>query len=203
MKKLAVLALSLLAASLAQAGVVNVNLSYNLASLGNPDFSASSPVTIANGDTVTLNVTFANNKALTVYDSGSSESVFLWLTGNDNNSIFTINNIDLQFQGFSSTGGAGSHYTKPTESSGQAHIGATFFDFLTAGQSVTFSGYSLSFTVGNIQKSPYTYNGVWIITGGRNTVGDAQQLPEPATLALTGLALAGLGAVRSRRNAQR
>lgn len=148
-------------------------------------------VSIANGDHVELSVTFRNGLALTIGDG--AEFFGGWLSANDNNSSFTINNASIEFLGFSQSGGAASLYSIGTHSSGLAHLGPLLNDFLTAGQSVTFSGYRAIYDVQSIAQSPHDYSDVWVNRGGTNVnVGPAAVVPEPASLALFGIGLAGL-----------
>jgi len=189
----------MLASGVAQAAQVNANATVDLNS-GLFQFQALSggPVSIANGDSVSFAVDFLGNQTLTINNGG--ELLRAWLYGEDNNSMFTINNAVISLLGFSGTGGALSTYSLGTQSSGAVHLGPELSDFLTSGQSVTFSGFQATYDVQSIAVSPHSYLGAWLFVDGTTQIGVmAQQVPEPSSIALLGLSLAGLTAARRRR----
>ncbi|SFE27316.1 PEP-CTERM sorting domain-containing protein [Nitrosomonas sp. Nm166] len=179
--------LSLLFATQASSSAVIINTTYDLIREG---LNATEPfnngtATIANGDHVELNVSFANNASLTM---GDGNEVFRgWLSAGDNDSSFTINNATIEFTGFSGTGGASSLYHLGTQSHGLAHLGPQLIDFLTTDQSVTFTGYKVTYDVQSIAKSPHDYGELWFFASGRNL--SISPIPEPssAILLLVGL----------------
>lgn len=183
----AALAAALVSTSLAHAANVQVNMTWDLN--GSNFFLVDSPVSIANGDHVTYNVDFAGNQAL---NFGSGDSLRTWLSAQDNNSSFTLNNITLDLLGFVGTGGASSDYSMPTQSGGMAHLGPTWENLLSAGQTASFSGFEVMFDVQSIATSPHAYTTAWMIQSG-GEVGVVQNVPEPLSIALVGMGLAGIG----------
>lgn len=189
------LAALLASSAIAHAANIEVNVTWDLNGPGM--FSLGGPVSIANGDHVTYNVDFAGNQALNF--SGAGQSLYTWLASNDNSSSFTLNTISLDLVGFVGTGGASSSYSKPSESGGAAHLGPTWNNLLSAGQTASFSGFMVEFDVQSIAVSPHSYNSAWLMQSGGN-VGTAQDVPEPLPIALIGIGLAGIGFAR--RNKQ-
>ncbi|MFL0796250.1 MAG: PEP-CTERM sorting domain-containing protein [Cellvibrionaceae bacterium] len=195
MLRSAYLTLTLLATtamtSIANAGIVDIDTTYDLTSSSTSASLDNGPVSIANGDTVDFTVTFDNNQAFTMLDNSSSEYFTGWLLAGDNDSSFSIENISLEFLGFSGTGGASSTYFNASEDSGMAHLGPYFSDFLSAGQSITFTGFRVIYDVVSIDVSPHEYSSFWFLNSG-GEVGPAT-VPEPTSIVLLGLGLAGLG----------
>lgn len=170
-----------------QASAVIINTTYDL----NNGFGGITPldngqVTIASNDHVELNVTFTSGRMLTIGDG--AEWFSGWLASTDNNSSFTIDNASIEFTGFSGTGGASSLYNLGSVSSGVAHIGPYLSDFLSFGQSVSFTGYKVTYDVLSIAQDPHDYGSLWFIAEGDNR--SISPIPEPETYAML---LAGLG----------
>lgn len=186
----------LAAAGASQAAVVQINASWDL---GTKQTSLiGGPVSIANGDHVVYNVDFAGNQALNIADG--NESLNTWLMSGDNNSSFTINNVSLDLLGFVGAGGAASSYFSATQSGGMAHLGPVWNNFLTVGQSVSFSGFEVEYDVQSIAVSPHRYSNPWLFySGDQVTVGIANDVPEPMSIALIGIGLAGLGFSRPKQ----
>jgi hypothetical protein len=177
-------------AGVAQAAIVQVNATWDV-TRSSAYFGLDAPVSIATGDHVIYTVDFAGNQTLNFVDG--SERLSTWLAAGDNNSSFTINNISLDLFGFSGTGGAASSYFKTTESSGMAHLGPYWSNFLTPGQTVSFSGFEVEFDVQKIAVSPHRYQNAWLSYAGAS-VGTIQPVPEPGSVALVLLGLLGLAA---------
>ena len=182
----------------ANAALVSIDTTHDLLA-GQISALDNGPVSIANGDHVELSVSFRNGLALTIGDGG--EFFGGWLAAGDNNSSFTINNASIEFLGFSQSGGAASLYNVGTQAGGLAHLGPLLSDFLSAGQSITFSGYRVSYDVQNIDQSPHDYSSLWATRGGTNVSVGPATVPEPASLALLGLGLAGLAYSRRKGKA--
>jgi len=195
MKLRLVTLLSLAAVCVAQANPINIGVTLDL---GAPFTPFTTPVSIANGDHVVNTVDFLGNETLTL---NSASQMVSYLFANDNNSSFTINNIQLSFLGFSGTGGASSSYLFGTQSSGQAALSPSFSFFLTGGQSATFSGFQVSYDVQSIAVSPETYYASYLnVSNGVVGSGGGSSVPDSASsLFLLGLGLSGLTCFRGRR----
>ncbi len=189
-----------LAPLLSNAAVIDIDTTFNLSS--NSLISSivaldDGPVSIANGDQVDLTVTFTNNQALTM--SNGNESLYGWLYAADNNSSFSINNTVFEFLGFSSVGGAQSTYNVGPQNSGQAHLGPNLANFLNPGQSITFTGYRVTYDVVSIAQSPHDYGSLWFGARGDDvSFGPAAPAPVPAP-SMFFLGFLGLGILSLRR----
>jgi hypothetical protein len=155
--------------------------------------------TLAVGDTVDYTVTFANQKALRVYDDdGGAEWLWAWLFAGDNNSTFTITNASVTLLGLDGT--LGSPLFLASHTNGMAHIGPAYYqDYVATGSSIAFSGYRVQYGISAITVSPHSYAAdAFYVSADRVEVTDA--VPEPGTLLLVGSGLSAL-ALRRRRKA--
>ncbi|MFC4701346.1 hypothetical protein ACFO4O_14340 [Glaciecola siphonariae] len=196
LKLKALLASLVLLPMIANAAVINVSTEYDLAlGLSYTVPLDSGPVTLDAGDSVEFNVSFANNDRLKIEDG--NESLVGWFLGVDNESSFTIENVIFEFLAPTLINGASSIFNIGTANGGAAHIGPLLREFLTAGQSLEFSGFKVSYDVVSITRTPYTYSNMWFIATGDNvSVISATQVPAPSMLMLFLLALLGVRVIK-------
>lgn len=147
------------------------------------------PVSIAVGDSVDMTVRFAGG--LSLHMGYGNEWFRAWLSGTDQASSFTIENIRVQFLGFSEEGGALDLLAKGIETSGIGHMGPQFPFFLSPGQAIEFTGYRATFDVTSLDVDPNTYRNVLF----RQSGDDVFVIPEPTPALLHVSALVVLAAL--------
>ena len=196
----ALVALSTLSA---QAATVTLNVTTNIMGAISDDSelnkfeSLGAPVAISVGDTVDLTVNFLPGQRLTMSSSGGLSFFTGWLyhDGNPpNSSAFSIANIDYSLTGLMGT--LAQPFSPDLQSSGVAHLGAGYFgSYIDAGESVSFTGYHVSYDVTALQEGTSSYTDAWVLfTADRVSV-----VPEPGTYALMALGLVGISGLAGRR----
>jgi hypothetical protein len=153
---------------------------------------------LAVGDTLNLNFDFTGNQTLKMY--------------NPLNVIGMAIATDLDCVTFNATGTLS--FAQPsgpvksgmnTESMGCSHFGVQFErpNITTGPGMIEFSGLSFSMTVNAYDSvSTRQYHNLWLtIAAEEFGIGQSSDVPEPASLGLMGLGLAGLVATRRRKEA--
>lgn len=183
-------------AGAAQAALVTTSRTWDLSNgLGaNNGLLSGGPVSVANGDHVIYTVDFKGNQVLTIADG--QELLWTALEAGDNNSSYTIQNVHLDFLGATSTGGAATSLFKAIESSGMAHLGTAWQQFLNPGQSISFASFQLSFDVASIAVSPHSYARSLDYVSGDHVSFSVNTVPEGGSVGLVAAALAALAGVR-------
>ena len=183
----------------ARAGLITINETFDIAGqLGGVSITrAITTRSIASGDSVDMTVNFAPGKALRIGDG--NEQFHAWLTGIGSSSAFTIQNIVVEFLGFTGTGGAASSLASASETNGTAHIGPFFNNFLSAGQAIQFTGFRARYDVAGLDVDPNTYSSIWLLETGLDVSVVDVPVPVAPTLALFGLGVVGLGWSRRRK----
>jgi len=174
---------------------VIINTTYDLTNGFNRIWALDDgPVTIANGDSVDLTVSFSGGLALTI---GDGNEIFRgWLAAGGNESKFIIDNAIIEFLGFSGTGGAAPLNLLGTQDGRFAHLGPFVSSFLSAGQTATFTGYKVTYDVREIETSPQDYSKLWFLVGGDDLSIGPALVSAPASLALVCLGFVGLGLLK-------
>ena len=186
----------------ANAATIQFNTTLDLTACGS-FFHCIQPMAtqqIANGDLVDYTVDFSGLQQLTLHDDagGQSHEVFrFWFGAGDNNSSFTISDISVEL--IDQVGVLVNPLSAAAQSSGAAHLGPYFSgDFVATGSSLSFSGFRVQFTVDSIAVSPHSYSNVWFGADADRELLAITAVPEPATLWLLGIGVAGAARCRLR-----
>lgn len=186
-----------------EAGVITYDL--DLQDMGggmvNGTSSLAPPEEVAAGDLLSLQTSFLSNQTLTIDGAGNSESLFFGLSSGFG-SFSSVSDVTVTLLGFSGTNGASNIYVAPLATSPAYGnmLGVVLSDFLADDQTISFTGYSVDFTVHSLTLSPQTYTqGMLVATNAVVAV------PEPGTYAAFGIGILALGLARfwkSRRQAE-
>lgn len=193
----------------AKAAVINVNEVIDLddwATNGYNLFGTSS-YTISDGDTVNINYSFANGRALKLTNTDGAATTYSpawpWLWAMDTVGDFNILNASVALTDASFVGGSGSTSDfQSAHNSSSIHLGLYSSLSLDALTSVEFTGFTSNFTVDYLPDGTGTYAS-WLTNWGtshlQHEVVDAAPSNVPdsgATLAFLGLGFAVLATVR-------
>lgn len=142
------------------------------------------------GEVVTIDAQFAPGQALRIDGSTDFETLFLGITSNTN-AFSSVKDVTVKLLGFSGTGGAMDTYSAPTATARVFghELGVVLTDFLTSTQSVTFTGYSVQFTVNSQNPASRSFAvGTLAATNAEITT-----VPEPSTYAMFGIGALAIG----------
>ena len=169
--------------------------------------TGTNPVTISDGDTVTINYDFAGTQALKLTNLDGSSTTYApawpWLLTQNYVGSFQILNASTTLINASFVGGSGATTEfQASQSSSAAHLGLYSFLELDALTSVQFTGVSSTFTVDYLPGGTNDYVS-WFTNWGLSSVQvdvvSSNTLPDQgSTVALFSLAVVGLAAFRRR-----
>ncbi|WP_158545456.1 PEP-CTERM sorting domain-containing protein [Bremerella cremea] len=151
--------------------------------------SLAPPVSVAVGETLTLETSFFPDQHLKINGAGSTESLFLGLSENST-AFSSISDVTVTLLGFSGTNGASNTYiaTLATSPGYGNMLGVVLSDFLNDDQIISFTGYKVEFKVNSLNPSPHSYQyGTLMATSAVVAV------PEPSTYAMFGIGVLALG----------
>jgi hypothetical protein len=158
---------------------------------------------ISQGDTVNLDITFANNEAIKV-TSITSSGFLRFALRNTSGASYTINNVNVTLSDYLTDGSGSNLLTKASESSGSVQLGPFFIKSalgVAPGGFLQFSGFQASFLVSALTTSPTSYVGTFpgALTGLQWGVEVVSAVPVPAAVWLFGTALIGFVGMSRRR----
>ncbi len=177
------------------AGLITINQTVDISGFNGNPLPLGTSITPLVGDSIDATINFADgaslrNERTSLTGSDFITFDFLALSGGS----FTINNIVVTLFGLQTNAGITSPLTAATNSSGTAHIGPIFFNLLpNVGDFLSYTGYRVMYDIA-AWGNPVTLDSIWLRDGsGITTSSIASSIPIPATLALFGIGLAGLG----------
>lgn len=188
----------------ASAAVVTIDRTIDLTTLDLSDIWLASPETgpafsLAVGDTLTLNIDFAGNQTLKVFNP---LNIMAMVMATDADCVTFTGTGSVSFANAKGPLTSGTH----TDTMGCSHFGNQFETAaITTGPGVVeFSGLSFSMTVDAYDTvSTRQYQQSWLQMAAEGyAIGQINDVPEPASLGLIGLGIAGLMLARKRKHVE-
>lgn len=195
LRVLAVFGGLLLFAPQSEAGMLSYDLDLQDSGSGTVGGSTTlaSPLEISAGEVMTLESNFSAGQSLQIDGAGSSESLFIGLTSNDS-AFSAVSDVVITFLGFTGTNGASATYAAPLATSPAFgnQLGVVLSDFLADDQIISFTGYTVDFTVDTLDPTPQTYVEGNLMATNAEAISPVA-VPEPASYAMFGIGIFAIG----------